>query len=219
MRDGWTSAASRVLHNPEQLGELRGKVGLLAGASAKAERANPKRASQAIAPYLERILAAESSAERRYRTGVEAQLRADATPIPQLSEKAGRVVASLNAAADNAQVAETWRVAMADPGIGAELQRFPAAVRQRLGDGGMRALYRSVKATSRPRKRPSRRRSRTSSTRSAGSRPACRWENDSMLRSKGRPSVPARGQARDSGCDGERLSHHDRRRSGSSSVE
>ena len=145
-RDGWTSAASRVLHNPEQLGELRGKVGLLAGASAKAERANAERASQAIAPCLERIVGAEGRAERGYRTTVEAQLQADATPVLQLSETASQVLTALHAATEDKQAAETWRVAMSDPMVGAELQRFRAAVRQRFGEEGARELYRTGKA-------------------------------------------------------------------------
>ena len=37
-REGWTSAAARLARQPEQLGELRGKVGWLASASAKQER-------------------------------------------------------------------------------------------------------------------------------------------------------------------------------------
>ena len=145
-RDGWTSAASRVLHNPEQLGELRGRVGLLAGAGAKAERANAERASQAIAPCLERIVAAEGRAERGYRTSVEAQLQADATPVPRLSEAAAQVLTALHAATEDKQAAETWRVAMGDPVVGAELQRFRAAVRQRFGEDGARDLYRMGKA-------------------------------------------------------------------------
>ena len=45
-RQGWTSTAARIAQDPAQLGELRGKVGFFAGASAKAERANAERVAK-----------------------------------------------------------------------------------------------------------------------------------------------------------------------------
>ncbi len=46
-REGRTSAAARLAREPEQLGELRGKVGWLASA-AKQERAGAERAAGAL---------------------------------------------------------------------------------------------------------------------------------------------------------------------------
>ena len=57
---GWTSAAARTVADPLQLGELRGKEGLFAGAKARAEREAAQRAAGAIGPSLERIGEAES---------------------------------------------------------------------------------------------------------------------------------------------------------------
>ena len=82
-REGWTSAAVRLAREPEQLGELRGKVGWLASAAAKQERAGAKRAAGALPGSLERIGEAESCAERTYRAGVEGQRTADATGVPR----------------------------------------------------------------------------------------------------------------------------------------
>jgi Ti-type conjugative transfer relaxase TraA len=87
-RQGWTSTVARIAQDPGQLGELRGKVGFFAGAKAKAERANAERAAGAVAPSLERIGAAEVRAAQTYRANVAAQRKADATPIPKLTERA-----------------------------------------------------------------------------------------------------------------------------------
>jgi hypothetical protein len=59
-REGWTSAAARLAREPEQLGELRGKVGWLASASAKQERVGAQRAAGALPGSLERISEAKS---------------------------------------------------------------------------------------------------------------------------------------------------------------
>ena len=142
-REGWTSTAARLRQDPEQLGALRGKVGLFAGATGKQERFNALRTVEAVAANLERIGVAEGQAQQGYRSSVTAQLQADATPVPKLSEAAARVISVLGRAADDAQAAETWRIAMGDAAIGGELQRFQAAVRQRFGEDGTRMLYRA----------------------------------------------------------------------------
>jgi hypothetical protein len=87
-REGWTRAAARVAAEPEQLGELRGREGWLAGAAARQERAAAERAAVAVAPGLERVGTAEEQAERGYRQAVAAQRVADGTGIPRLSDSA-----------------------------------------------------------------------------------------------------------------------------------
>jgi len=142
-RQGWTSTAARIAQDPAQLGELRGRVGFFAGTKAKAERAMAERAAAAVAPGLERIATAEARAAQRYREGVEAQLRADATPIPKLTVRAEAAVAALAAAADAKARAALWTNITADKAIGAELQRFSAAVQQRFSDETVRAMLRT----------------------------------------------------------------------------
>ena len=61
---GWTSAAARTAADPLQLGELRGKEGFFAGATARAERVAAQRTAGAMRPSLERIGEAEARAER-----------------------------------------------------------------------------------------------------------------------------------------------------------
>jgi len=55
-------------------------------------------AAGAIAPGLERIAAAEARSALTYRDTVAAQRKADAIPIPRLSERAEAAVATLAAA-------------------------------------------------------------------------------------------------------------------------
>jgi hypothetical protein len=154
-RQGWTSTAARIAQDTAQLGDLRGKVGFFAGARAKAERASAERAAGAVAPSLERIGTAEARAAQTYRASVTAQHQADATPIPKLSARAESAVATLAAAPDEKVRAGLWRGITADRAIGAELQRFSAAVQQRFGDDAVRAMLRAegglVEAASVPR--------------------------------------------------------------------
>ena len=62
-REGWTSAAARLAREPEQLGELRGKVGWLASAAAKQERAAAERAAGALPGSLERVGEAQGAGQ------------------------------------------------------------------------------------------------------------------------------------------------------------
>jgi hypothetical protein len=142
-RQGWTSAAARVAADPSQLGALRGKVGFFAGVNARAERETAQRVAAAIGPSLERIGAAEASAERSYRTSVEAQRAADATGIPRLSAQATAAIDTIAAAPDDRASGEAWRAVQADNHIAGELQAFGAAVEQRFGEDGVRAMLRA----------------------------------------------------------------------------
>ena len=140
---GWTSAASRVAADPLQLGELRGKAGLFVGIKAHSERKAAERAVGAIGASLERIGNAEANVERRYRTEVEVQRKADATGIPRLSAAAEATIGAIAAATDETTRAETWRAVQADEGLADELRTFGAAVEQRFGAEGVRAMLRA----------------------------------------------------------------------------
>jgi len=142
-RQGWTSAAARVAREPEQFGELRGKEGFFAGAKARAERETAQRVAGAIGPSLERIGAAEAYAERSYRTGVEGQRAADATGIPRLSAAAEMAIGAVATAKDDQARGEAWRAVQGDKQVAGELQGFGAAVKQRFGEEGVRAMLRA----------------------------------------------------------------------------
>ena len=121
-RQRWTSAAARIEADPLQLGELRGKEGLFAGATARAERQAAQRAAGAIGPSLERIGEAEARAERTYRTGVEAQRSADASGVPRLSAMAEAAIGVVAAAPDKKARAGAWRAVQADERVAGELR-------------------------------------------------------------------------------------------------
>ena len=69
-----------------------GKGGLLAGGSARQERAQAERAAQAVGPVVgpavARVGEAEGAAGAGYRAGVEAVRRAEQVGAPRLSERA-----------------------------------------------------------------------------------------------------------------------------------
>ena len=142
-REGWTSAASRLAREPEQLGELRGKVGWLASAAAKQERVGAQRAAGALPASLERIGEAESRAERSYRVSVEARHAADAAGVPRLSAAAEAAIGAVRASLDEKAQAGVWQAVQKDEGLAGELQAFGAAVQQRFGEEGVRAMLRA----------------------------------------------------------------------------
>jgi hypothetical protein len=142
-RQGPTSTAARIAQDQTQLGELRGRVGLFASGKARGERVMAERAAAAVAPSLDRIATVEARAAQTYRESVEAQRRADATPIPKLTTRAETIVASLAAAPDEKARAELWRGIAADKPIAAELRRFSTAVQRRFGDDTVRAMLRA----------------------------------------------------------------------------
>ena len=80
-------------------------------------------AAGAIAPSLEHIAAAEARAAETYWDSVEAQCKADAVPIPKLSERAEAAVAALAVAPDDMARAALWRSATAVVALGPELRR------------------------------------------------------------------------------------------------
>jgi len=142
-REGWTSAAARLSREPEQLGELRGKVGWFASGAAKQERANAERAAGALPGSLTRIGTGEGWAEWAYRGSVEAQRAGDATAIPRLSPAAEAALGAVAAAGTEQVRGEAWWAVQADKPVAAELERFGAAVERRFGAEGVRQMLRA----------------------------------------------------------------------------
>jgi len=140
---GWTSAAARVAADPGQLGELRGRTGLLAGGKARAERSAAQRAASAIGPNLTRTGAAEARVEQAHRASVEAQRKADATGIPRLSSAAMATVAVMAAAQDSRTRAKAWRAVQTNEAVAGELGAFRAAVELRFAADGVRVMLRA----------------------------------------------------------------------------
>ena len=144
--DGATSAARRVASDPTQLGELRGREGLFAGAKAREERETAMAAAAAIGPNVSRTAEAEGRAAQAYRGEVEKQMTADATAVPDLSDRAKAALGSVAAAKDDKGRAEAWSKIEADKDIQREVEAFTKAVETRFGEDGARAMLRAEAA-------------------------------------------------------------------------
>lgn len=149
-RDGHTSVAERLSADPSNLGELRGRTGLFAGRAAREERATAEQVWGAIGPAVGRIGEAEAKAERGYRASVEAQLAADMTGVPRLSEQAQAAVKGIGTAKNQTSRAEAWRTAQADEAVARELTGFTAAIEKRFGEDGVRAMLRTQQGGAKP---------------------------------------------------------------------
>jgi Ti-type conjugative transfer relaxase TraA len=139
---GATSAAQRLSADPGQLGELRGRDGLLAGRAEREARIQAQRAAAAVGPAVARIGAAETGAASTYVKRLKAQRAAEATGVPNFSAAARAAVDALASATDTPGRVEAWAKVRANPGLAGELDRFMQAVEGRFGAEGVRALDR-----------------------------------------------------------------------------
>ena len=139
---GATSAAQRLAADPGQLGELRGKTGLLAGGAGRQERAQAERVADAVGPAVARIGAAEGAAGTAFRAGAEAKRAAEATGVPRLSARVEAALAGVAAAKDVEGRAEAWKALQGDDKLAGEVKGFMGAVERRFGAEGMRAFNR-----------------------------------------------------------------------------
>lgn len=144
--DGATSAARRVSSDPAQLGELRGREGFFAGAKSREERETAMRAAAAIGPNVSRTAEAEGRAALVYRGEVERQMKADATAVPDISDRAKAALGAVAAAKDDKGRAEAWSKIEADKEIQREVEAFTKAVETRFGEDGARAILRAEAA-------------------------------------------------------------------------
>jgi hypothetical protein len=162
--EGWHGAAQRVQAKPDQLGRLLGRDGLFAGRFAQLDRAHAISAARSVASSLTRIAEVEQRAERDYRAQVAAQIARDTVGVPKLSVKAASVLEAVHAAASRDQpgehwlyagsrnrpaVARAWEEGRRNPTVAAEIDRFEAAARQRLGEAGVTAAFRAAREGSR----------------------------------------------------------------------
>ena len=145
-RDGALSAARRLAAEPGLLGELRGRQGLFAGVHARAERQAAIRAAAAIGPNVTRVVEAEVQATQGYRLSVAAQLKADRTVIPKLSEEATAGLRLVAAAKTDEARTEAYRGLTANAGLKREVDAFRQSVEARFGEEGARAMARAAKA-------------------------------------------------------------------------
>jgi hypothetical protein len=157
-------AAARTLRRdgPDSLGELRGREGWLAREAAKTERTYARSAAGTIPARLDQEATARDAAASRHTTEVEQQRTRDVVAVPGLSGASLAALENVRTALDatdrqndgeryDAQqrrreeaVAGAWTAGRADPRVAGELDRFMAAVGQRLGEEGMRDASRAA---------------------------------------------------------------------------
>jgi hypothetical protein len=100
-------------------------------------------AAAAIGPNIVRTAELESRTANAYRREVEKQMKADATPVPDVSEKTREALRVVAAAKTDAKGAEAFSALLSDPGIARELTAFSKAVENRFGEEGARAIMRA----------------------------------------------------------------------------
>ncbi len=125
---------------------MRGREGLFAGGKARAERQAAMRAAAAIGPNVTRLSEAEAQAAQGYRASVAAQLKADRTAIPKLSDRAVAGLRIVAAAKTDEARAQAYRTLTADADTKREVDTFRKSVEARFGEEGARALARAAAA-------------------------------------------------------------------------
>jgi hypothetical protein len=125
---------------------LRGREGLFAGARGRADRQAAIRAAAAIGPNVTRLAEAETETAQSYRASVAAQLKADRTAIPNLSDRTVAGLRLVAAAKTDQARTEAYRALTADAGLKREVDAFRQSVEARFGEEGARAMARAAAA-------------------------------------------------------------------------
>jgi hypothetical protein len=141
-RDGSTSAAQRISADPGQLGELQGKVGLFVSASGRQAREQAERVAEAVGPAVARRGQAESFAAKAFSDAFDARRIAEATGVPELSNRARAAVNVVARAGDDGARVAAWRALQDDKRVAGEVSGFMAAVERRFGTDGLRSFDR-----------------------------------------------------------------------------
>ena len=125
---------ARIANEPETFGGLKGKTGLLASRSDKADR---DRALKNVAPLADSIsdyLRQRGDAERRNHAEELAVRRQVALEIPALSSNAKSVLERVRDAIERNDLPSGLEYALADKMVKAELEGFAKAVTERFGE-------------------------------------------------------------------------------------
>jgi Ti-type conjugative transfer relaxase TraA len=141
--DGPGRAAQSLVSDPTQLGELRGKVGLLAGRSQREARGQAERVAEAIGPAVARVGEADALAATAYVRQAQAKAQAQAGGVPRLSPTADAALSDVLKAKTPPEQVAAWTALRSDPALVQEVSRFMGAVEGRFGADGVRTLDRT----------------------------------------------------------------------------
>lgn len=135
LRDQATAAKTiaRIASEPETFGALKGKAGLLASRSEKADRDRALKNVTPLADSISDYLRQRGEAERRNQAEEIAVRRQLALQIPALSSNAKSVLERVRDAIDRNELPSGLEYALADKMVKAELEGFAKAVTERFG--------------------------------------------------------------------------------------
>ena len=125
---------ARIANEPETFGGLKGKTGLLASRSDKADRDCALKNVAPLADSISDYLRQRGDAERRNHAEELAVRRQVALEIPALSSNAKSVLERVRDAIDRNDLPSGLEYALADKMVNAELEGFTKAVTERFGE-------------------------------------------------------------------------------------
>ncbi len=136
LRDQATAAKTitKIASEPETFGALKGKTGLLASRSEKADRDRALKNVTPLADSISDYLRQRGEAERRNQAEEIAFRRQLALEIPALSSNAKSVLERVRDAIDRNDLPSGLEYALADKMVEAELEGFAKAVTERFGE-------------------------------------------------------------------------------------
>lgn len=124
---------AKMAAEPEAFGALKGKTGLFAKGSDKADRDRALRSLPALAGSLGDYLRQYHAAERHAHAEVAIGRRKAAVEIPTLSAGARQMLDRIGDALDRKDLSSVIQLALADTMVKAELDGFAKAVGERFG--------------------------------------------------------------------------------------
>lgn len=136
LRDRATASRTiaKITAEPEAFGALKGKTGLLASRTDKADRERAVRNVTPLADSISDYLRQRSGAERRNRAEEMAVRKQVALDIPALSANAKLVLERVRDAIDRNDLSAGLEYALADKMVKAELEGFAQTVSARFGE-------------------------------------------------------------------------------------
>lgn len=128
------STIARMAGEPESFGALKGKTGLLASRTERADRDRALRNVPALADSLGDYLKQRADTERRYRAEELGTRKQVGLEIPALSGSAKSVLERVRDAIDRNDLPSGLEYALSDKMVKAELEGFARAVSERFGE-------------------------------------------------------------------------------------
>jgi Ti-type conjugative transfer relaxase TraA len=128
------STLSRIAHEPESFGALKGKAGLIASRTDRQDREKAIANVPALVRNLERYLRERTEAEHKHEKEERGARLKVSVDIPALSPSARQTLERVRDAIDRNDLPAGLEYALADKMVKAELEGFAKAVAERFGE-------------------------------------------------------------------------------------